>query len=56
LIELFRWLNTFRDDRRRENLSQSALLKKELALIGLAMVVISVLLGFLFFLAWIAGR
>ena len=56
LFELFGWLKYFREQRRQENLSQAALLKKELLLIVYAILGIFVLFGFLFALAWIFGR
>ncbi len=56
LFELFGWLKYFREQRRRENLSQAQLLKKELLLVVYAILGIAVLMGFLFALAWIFGR
>ena len=56
LGELFHWLKYFREQRQRENLSQAQLLKKELKLIGLALVGVAVVMGFLFLLAWIFAR
>jgi hypothetical protein len=56
LFELFGWLKYFREQRRQENLSQAALLKKELLLIAYAILGIFVLIGFLFALVWIFGR
>jgi hypothetical protein len=56
LFELFGWLKYFNEQRHRENLSRAELLKKELLLIALAIVGVFVLMGFLFFLAWIFGR
>lgn len=56
LFELFGWLKYFREQRRRENLSQAALLKQELALVGSAILVIAILVGLVFFLIWIHER
>jgi hypothetical protein len=56
LFELFGWLKYFRQQRRQENLSQVALLKKELLMIVYAILGIFVLFGFFFALAWIFGR
>ena len=56
LLELFGWLKYFREQRRRENLSQGELLKGELLLIAYAILGILVLVGFLFALVWIFGR
>jgi len=56
LFELFGWLKYFREQRHRDNLSQGALLKKELFLIACAILGIFVLIGFFFALVWIFGR
>jgi hypothetical protein len=56
LFELFGWLKHFREQRRRENLSQMELLKKELLMIAYAVLGIFVLIGFVFALVWIFGR
>jgi hypothetical protein len=56
LFELFGWLKYFREQRQRENLSQAQLLKKELLLLGYAVLGIAVLIGFLFALVWIFTR
>lgn len=40
LFELFHWLRYFRERRLREDLSQKELLKRELRLLGLAVLVI----------------
>ena len=56
LFELFEWLKYFREQRHRDNLSQGALLKKELLLIAYAILGIFVLIGFFFALVWIFGR
>ena len=56
LFELFGWLKHFREQRQRENLSQKDLLKKELILLGWAVVGVFFFMGFLFLLAWIFGR
>ena len=56
LFELFGWLKYFREQRHRDNLSQGALLKKELLLIAYAILGIFVLIGFFFALVWIFGR
>ena len=53
LIELFRRLKSYRAQRCRENLSQSQLLKKELRLIGLALVVVVAFIGFFALLAFV---
>ena len=53
LVELFGWLKYFREKRLTENLSQSELLKREVKQIGLALLVIVGLVGFLGLLAWI---
>ena len=50
LFELFGWLKYFREQRRQENLSQSALLKKELLLIAYAILGIFALIGLVFVL------
>ena len=52
LIELFKWLKYFREKRARENLSQAELFRQELKLIGMALVGIACLMGFLFALVW----
>lgn len=56
LFELFGLLKHFREQRQRENLSQAALLKKELLMIAYAILGIFVLIGFFFALVWIFGR
>jgi len=56
LFELFGWLKHFREQRKRENLSQSQLLKKELLMLAYAILGIFVLIGFFFALVWIFGR
>jgi hypothetical protein len=56
LIELFGWLKYFREKRRRENLSQSQLLKHELVQLGWALVGVVVLMGGLGILAWAIMR
>ena len=56
LFELFGWLKYFREQRRQENLSQRALLKKELLLLAWAILGIFVLIGFFFALARIFAR
>jgi hypothetical protein len=53
LVQLFGWLKYFREKRQRENLSQADLLKQEAKQIGLAILVIIGLFGFLVLLAWI---
>lgn len=56
LFELFGWLKYFREQRQRKNLSQAALLKKELLFIAYAILGIFVLIGFFFALVWIFSR
>jgi len=56
LFELFGWLKYFRKRRRRENLSQRELLKKELRLLAYAILGVLVVMGFLIGLAWIFSR
>ena len=56
LFELFGWLKYFREQRRRENLSQAALLKQELIMLGSAVLVIAFLVGLVFFFIWIHER
>jgi hypothetical protein len=56
LFELFGWLKYFREQRRRENLSQRELLKKELLLLAYAILGVFVVMGFLIGLAWIFTR
>ena len=56
LFELFGWLKHFREQRRRENLSQGELLKKELRLLAYTILGVSVVMGFLIGLAWIFTR
>ena len=48
LVELFGWLKYFREQRRRENLDQRGLLKKELKLLAYAMLGVFVVMGFFF--------
>jgi hypothetical protein len=56
LVELFGWLKYFREQRRRENLDQRELLKKELKLLAYAILGVFVVMGFFFALAWIFTR
>ena len=56
LFELFGWLKHFREQRRRENLSQGELLKKELRLLAYTILGVFVVMGFLIGLAWIFTR
>jgi hypothetical protein len=53
LLELFWSLRHFREKRKRENLSQSQLLKQELAQIALAVLATVILMGLLVALAQI---
>jgi hypothetical protein len=56
LFELFGWLKCFRERRRRENLIQRELLKKELRLLAYAILGVFIVMGFLIGLAWIFTR
>jgi hypothetical protein len=56
LFELFGWLKYFREQRQREKLSQSQLLKKELLMLAYAILGIAVLIGFFAALVWIVSR
>jgi hypothetical protein len=56
LFELFGWLKYFREQRRRENLSQRELLKKELRMLAYAILGVFVVTGFLIGLALIFTR
>ena len=56
LFELFGWLKYFRQQRLQENLSQAELLKKELIMLGSAILVIAILIGLVFVLIWIHER
>jgi len=56
LVSLFKWLKYFREKRLQENLSQSELLKRELKMIGMAILVIVGFIGLLSAIAWFISK